>query len=287
MIPDFFNKITKTLNEERQTLVTKSELLQINIDNIDLTQEQRITKVLGHTNMDTLKSADIDTDKKKEQIETLIDTISLDAKDKKLLKRETESFINKTHGTQREESAIEIFEKRFDIKLDTSQKFYKKKIETNSSSEWYIGGKVDGLFIDPEDPQKSFIVEVKNRTKGFFSSLREYEKTQIQLYMYMLNLQYAKLVEKYNEKIRITLVYRDQIYIDQIMSYLDIFINAFENKFLNNQKLKSEYVCMNEDLKKITLRKLYLNDINIRLNEYILQTQENDSQDCMIDDATF
>ena len=39
---------------------------------------------------------------------------------------------------------------------------------------------------------------------------------------------------------------------------------------------------MNEDLKKITLRKLYLNDINTQLNNYILQQQED--QACDIDD---
>jgi hypothetical protein len=279
-----YNTVIKKLTQEKETVIDKKKEIEKNIDVIDLSQEQRITKILGNENVNVLKAADIETDNKKERIESLIDTMKLDDKEKKIIKRETESFINKTHGTHKEDSAIEIYEKRFNIKLDTSQTFYKTQIETKKESrfDWYIGGKVDGLYIDHVDPQKSHIIEVKNRTKGFFSTLREYEKTQVQLYLYMLDLKFAKLVEKYNEKIRITLIYRDDIYIEQILSYLQTFINAFEHKFLNIPTLKTQFVSMNEDLKKITLRKLYLNDINTQLNNYILQQQED--QACDIDD---
>ena len=97
---------------------------------------------------------------------------------KKNLIKETESFINKTHGTLKEESAIEIYEKKFNVKLNTNQEFYKCSLDNLDTSqfEWYIGGKVDGLYIDNNDRSKSYIVEVKNRTKGFFSTLRDYEK---------------------------------------------------------------------------------------------------------------
>ena len=41
--------------------------------------------------------------------------------------------------------------------------------------------------------------------------------------------------QKYNNNIRITLIYRDDNYINDILSYLNTFINNFENKFLNNE----------------------------------------------------
>jgi hypothetical protein len=281
-----FNETIKKLNVEKENLSQQQTSLQQKLDSITLTQEQRIGKILGNENLNVLKASNIETNDKKEKIDSLINTMELNEKDKKLIKKETESFINKTHGTQKEESAIEIYEKKFKVKLDTSQTFYKVQVKSCESSnfDWYIGGKVDGLYIDKEDPSKSYVIEVKNRTKGFFSTLREYEKTQIQLYLHILDLQFAKLVEKYNDKIRITFIYRDDTYIQHILMYLTSFISNFENKFLNNFELKEKFVCMDEDSKKILLKKLYLNDINALVNQHILEQEEDNNQNCMIDD---
>ena len=38
------------------------------------------------------------------------------------------------------------------------------------------------------------------------------------------------------------------------------------------------------DLKKVFLKKLYLNDITNRINEKILETTNSNSTDCLIDD---
>jgi hypothetical protein len=277
---------TGKLNDQKTNTLTEITNLNSRVNEIDLNQKQKLEKVLGKENIESIESKDIETDNKKENVSKIIDTMQISDIEKKHLIKETESFINKTHGTLKEESAIEIYEKKFNIKLNTSQEFYKYRLNISNTSqfEWYVGGKVDGLYIDKDDKSKSYIVEVKNRTRGFFSTLRDYEKTQIQLYMHILDISFSKLVEKYNNNIRITLIYRDDSYIKDILTYLEIFINNFESNFINNNEKQRDFVLSDNDRKKVFLKKLYLNDITHKTNMKILEMTNDNSTACLIDD---
>lgn len=279
-----FNKLEKSITE----LKTVNESLETKIDNIDLTQEQRLKKSIGEDNVRLVQSASIETDDKRDNITNVIKNLDISDQKKKVLLKESESFINKTHGTLKEDSAISIYERRFGIKLDTTQQFFKKQMKLKESSdfEWYIGGRVDGLYRDPDNNDNSYIIEVKNRTKGFFSSLRDYEKTQIHLYMYMLSIPVAKLVEKYKDQIRITVIHQDDDYLNDILTHLEIFINNFETRFLRKPEDKTKFVACNQVEKQNFIRKLYLNAINDSINKK-LQSQLPDDLDedaCLIDD---
>lgn len=277
---------TDALYEKKNECLKEISNLNTRVDEIDLNQQQKLERVLGKEKIQDLQSKQIETDDKRTDVNQIIKKMNISDIEKKSLTKETESFINKTHGTLKEESAIEIYEKRFGVKLNTSQEFYKNRlsISDNCLFDWYIGGKVDGLYIDPNDKSKSYIVEVKNRTKAFFSTLRDYEKTQIQLYMYMLDISFSKLVEKYKDKIRITLIYRDDEYIQDVLSYLDLFIDKFENNFYNQNNKKHEFILCDADLKKIFLKKLYLNDISNKINSKILDNISDAQNECLIDD---
>jgi hypothetical protein len=280
-----FNKLQREIDELKKS----GESLETRIDKIDLTQEQRLKKQLGDDNISLVKSESIETDDKRKNIIEAIKNLTISDEKKKVLLKESESFINKTHGTLKEDSAIEIYEKRFDVKLDTSQEFFKKQISTINSKnfDWYIGGRLDGLYIDKENPKNSYIIEVKNRTRGFFSTLRDYEKTQIHIYMYMLSIPVAKLVEKYKDKIRITVIHQDDDYLNDILEYLHIFANGFENKFLNDIDMKNKFVSSDESGKQIMIRKLYLNEINQVINKRLqkqLQDDLDDDDSCLIND---
>lgn len=279
-----FNKLQKQIDE----LTKSGENLETRIDNIDLTQEQRLKKQLGNDNISLVKSENVETDDKRKNITETIKNLSISDEKKRVLLKESESFINKTHGTLKEDSAIEIYEKRFDVKLDTSQQFFKKGITTinNTNFEWYIGGKVDGLYIDKENDKNSYIIEVKNRTRGFFSALRDYEKTQIHIYMYMLSIPVAKLVEKYQDKIRITVIYQDDDYLNDVLEYLHIFADCFENKFLNDIDMKNKFVSSDASGKQMIIRKLYLNEINQIVNKRLQKDLQDDLDDdsCLIND---
>lgn len=285
---DLENKtITKRQYTSKINVVVKNEKIKQDsikdivekIDNIKLTKSEQIEKTLGKEILNKITNNVTTTESKREEINLLIQNrTDLDEKDKNVLLKKTENVINTTHGILKENPVIEKYNNKFKVKLDTSQIYYKKHLKDN----YYIGGRLDGLYIDT-DPTKSYLVEVKNRTKGFFSSLRDYESVQIQLYMWLLDLNKSKLVENYNDKLRITEIYIDQEFINDILEYLDIFINNFENKFLNDYAIKESYINKNENDKKIFINKLYLSEIQIKKNgKYEERIVSNDS--CFIDD---
>jgi hypothetical protein len=258
------------------------------VDNIKLTKTEQVAKALGKDAVSKIQNADIDTNVKREVTNKLIeDRDDLSEESKRKLLKKTENIINTTHGTLKEDSAIAQFESKFKVKLDTSQEYYKRKITFNQSNyDWYIGGKLDGIYIDNMNPKNSYLVEVKNRTKGFFSSLRDYEKCQIQLYMWIMNLDQARLVEQHNKKIKVTIVYRDDDFLEDIIESLEIFAKNVENKFLNNMKAKKDYLNKTDNEKNIFISKLYLSEISVYLNKKNERKiiEKEASEDCMLDD---
>lgn len=273
--------------EDKVKVATRNKESVINcIDSISLNQKQRLGKTIGDSVVSGVESENVSTDTKRQQVSTAIENLTLDEKAKSELRKEADSFINKTHGTLEETNAIAMFEKKFKVKLDTSQQYYKRKFKATPKFEWFIGGKVDGLYVDPINHENSYIVEVKNRTRGFFSTLRPYEKTQIQLYMWILDIDKAKLVEKYQSKLRITDIYRDETYTTDILDYLDIFLFNYENGFLCEPDKKLEYIGCDKQKKEVFLKKLYLNDIyKCERRKLKARVQASEDSDTDSDDA--
>jgi hypothetical protein len=101
----------------------------------------------------------------------------------------------------------------------------------------------------------------------------------------MLNLQKAKLVEKLNDKIRVTDVLRDNDYISLIIKSLEIFLVNFERNFLANEDAKSRYVTLSNDEKKQFLRQLYIKDVlSYKLSLFESEPSRDGEGECMIDD---
>jgi hypothetical protein len=269
----------------------KKELETVNekID-INLSKSERVEKTLGAAFQidikETIKdqSKDIETIKKEtlEKIEKL--TIS-DTKKTELI-NDTETIINTNHGIIREDDAIKMFETKYKVKLDTSQQYNKRLFHTDINAEWIIGGKVDGLYRSNENRTDDYVVEVKNRAKCFFNSLRDYEKTQIQLYMWILNLNQARLVEKYKDKIKITQIFRDEDYIQDVLDYLKMFVDSFDKFLKSNKTNKTKFVEASKMEKELMLKKMYLTKIEHERNDRIEKRYiEKEGEDaCLIDD---
>jgi hypothetical protein len=277
----------KELDNQFQETKNMISNLESKIDSIDLTHHQQMEKIVGSTMMESIQSASIDTNDKRIMLNTKVDTLDLDETQKDKLKKSAESYINKTHGTLKEDSAISMYENKFGVKLDTSQQFnkvYLYELSIESNYDWFLCGKVDGLYLNHVNPEESYIVEVKNRTKSFFSTLRDYEKTQIQLYMFMLNYNNTKLVEKYKDSLRITSIYKDDEYSNDVINYLQIFVKNFETRFLNSESCKIEFFEKTDDEKRAYLKKLYLNDITKYINSKLEKEVISENDNCMIDD---
>lgn len=255
------NKITKQEFDSKisYTSETKQKITQ-DIDNIEdklLNNNQKLLKVVGSDIMTQLHNTNLSNENKQELLQTKLK--NLDIKDNTLIKQGT-SIINTNHGTHYENNAIKLFEKKFKVTLDTSQHYYSKSF-FKRDYEWHFGGKVDGLYIDKFDTKKSYIVEVKNRIKSFFNTVRDYEKTQIILYMELLNIPRAKLVEHFNSKLRITDMYIDKDYSKDIFKKLELFIVLFE-EFLKNHDLQKEFIMKTDFCKRNFIQLNFFNKLN-------------------------
>ena len=57
-------------------------------------------------------------------------------------------------------------------------------------------------YIDGFDTKTGTLIELKHRSRGLFNELREYERVQCFVYMKMLRVKQAKLVETYGDEQR-------------------------------------------------------------------------------------
>lgn len=284
-----YNKLLKEIETKSLSITNEIDNITSKVESISLSQSEKIEKALGQDIINTITSSSKETKDKRHITNETIDNLEKQGKIKKEQKEEllkqTESLINKTHGTLKEESAIKIFENEYKVILDTSQQYYKFKITSTDNYTWFIGGKMDGIYIDTNDSNNNYVVEIKNRTKGFFSQLRDYEKTQIQLYLLLTGFKNAKLVEKYNSKIRTTNIEIEQRYINDVLDFLLIFIKQ-TTSFWKDSNTKMKYLGMTENEKKKFLNTLYLNEIEkLRRHKTEIQIIENQNeQDCLLSD---
>ena len=264
---------TRKLENEIKDMKVKIEDCQDKINDISLTDRERLEQVVDTKIMDLIKDQNTETDIKRQVISNQLE----DQRDKvtereyKKLNKIADSYINKTHGTLKEDSAIQIYETRYSVTLDTSQSYHKKFLYETENRYWYLGGRVDGLTDE-------YVIEVKNRVKGFFSRLRPYEKTQIQIYMHILGMDQARLVEKLGNDIKVTQIYRDQEYIDWILKALKVFIDRFEDQFMKNNYERIRYVNKTDDEKRLYLNELYLDEIQR------IDAESLDSVECVLED---
>ena len=107
--------------------------------------------------------------------------------------------------------------------------------------------------MDGIDEENKIIIEVKNRTRCFFNSVRDYEMTQIQIYMYLKDYDNSILVEKLNNKIKKTSIKYNE---NTTLFELQQFIREFD-MFMNSDELKKEYVLNNHDEKNNILNNLF------------------------------
>jgi len=97
------------------------------------------------------------------------------------------------HGIKTEEK-VEL-----DGEIVTDDTFYKIPLCTIEGTEYILCGRIDRVEIKPDGTLK--LIEIKNRTKGLFHKLRDYENIQVQVYLQM-NARWASaaLVEQYNDQ---------------------------------------------------------------------------------------
>lgn len=151
-------------------------------------------------------------------------------------------------GTRNETNAVQIYEGLTNNPVTTLTKYFHDDIfiieETpNHPDIWSIGGKVDGMFKHPNGSDA--VLEIKNRMKGLFNELRDYEKIQCYAYMFMLDLKCVHLAECHKQadgesKMNIIeIVWDDDFWFNQVVNKLSEFVDDFY-EFLKNPSRKLE-----------------------------------------------
>jgi hypothetical protein len=134
--------------------------------------------------------------------------VTLTAEDRSKIVEHLRSRCYTTHGTRSEDKTAVKVEADTGATLVRDNAFYNLTVLEIDDVQYVITGKVDRIEVGADGSRT--LVEIKNRTRGFFRSLRDYENVQVQVYLQMLGLTKAKLIEQYNSATNTIEVDRDE-----------------------------------------------------------------------------
>ena len=131
------------------------------------------------------------------------------------------------HGTRNEKKTAKF--DKMSASLVEDETFYKYDICVIEGTLYQIVGRLDRIQNN-EDGSRT-LVEIKNRTKGLFNRVRDYEEVQCQTYLQMLeDIEYCRLVETYNGESKSYLIQKDYPkWKDEILPKLNNFCEHFHS----------------------------------------------------------
>ena len=148
---------------------------------------------------------------------------SLSKEDKVCITDHIRSKVYTNHGTRSEDKTADLSED--DLQVDNT--FYKYPVITIGDTVYTIVGRIDRYYVD--DDGNKVLVEIKNRTKGLFKRVRDYEGIQVQTYMAMTGMTKAKLVEQYNDEVMSHDVVKDDLWWAEIIKSLEGFCRTLHH----------------------------------------------------------
>jgi len=154
-----------------------------------------------------------------------IEHSGLSAEDMVIAKDHLRKTLYTNHGTRNEYKTADADK----AKLVEDDTFYTHDICTIEGTLYQIVGRIDRLQMN-EDGSRT-LVEIKNRAKGLFNRVRDYEEVQCQTYLQMLgDIKYCRLVEQFNDERRGYLIEKnDEKWKDEILPKLQNFCELFHS----------------------------------------------------------
>lgn len=140
--------------------------------------------------------------------EAINSDLKLNAEQKTEMVEHVRSRIYTTHGTRSEDKTSEKVTVDTGVKLVRDNSFYYLDVCTIDGVNFSICGKIDR--IEEREDGSRVLVEIKNRTNRLFNRVVEYEFIQVQVYLQMLGLVHARIVEQYNNQVKSHDVMRDE-----------------------------------------------------------------------------
>lgn len=114
---------------------------------------------------------------------------SLAIQDKAMMMALIKSATNTMHGVSHEGNGLELFTKASGIKVTDTQASMNLVFHEDDKYIWEINGRIDGLT------DNNRLVEIKNRQKALFNTVRDYEMCQIQTYLHHKRMDIGYLCE--------------------------------------------------------------------------------------------
>ena len=154
-----------------------------------------------------------------------IEHSGLSAEDMIIAKDHLRKTLYTNHGTRNEYKTADADK----AKLVEDDTFYTHDICTIEGTLYQIVGRIDRLQMN-EDGSRT-LVEIKNRAKGLFNRVRDYEEVQCQTYLQMLgDIKYCRLVEQFNDERKGYLIEKnDEKWKGEILPKLQNFCELFHS----------------------------------------------------------
>jgi hypothetical protein len=246
--PEDYQSILEYMKKKKKTVVREETYSQCirriaKENNIDIGKE--VGECLLTKNTEQL------TQNKLKVMEKIKD--KLPEKSKKEFTESFNSLTNTQFGIRFENKGIELYQQETGNSVEIDRRYHKEVIfevpsesvssNCNDSNDngidmWHIGGKLDGISKDKDNTK--FVLEIKNRVNNLFYKLRDYEKVQCYVYMYLLGIEKTHLVEtlksQENRKINIIEVIYEEKYWDFIMEKTMLFIEDFYDFILDKKR---------------------------------------------------
>lgn len=223
---DIFNVLWKKYSRKTYVNETKREAAQKIINAVPI-----IKDILKETIIQKPKDSNEVNEVIKKATEKIKNTELPDEDKSKIIEHFKEKVCT-TYGTKNENNTACKIENECKIVLKRDFKIYTKKILEIGKYIYVISGIIDR--IEKNEDGKDILIEIKNRKNRLSFKLQDKDYVQVQIYLQMLNIDNAKLIEQYNDETKIFLIEKDDEYWkNEIEPQLVVFCNKFYNEVLN------------------------------------------------------
>ena len=139
----------------------------------------------------------------------------------KCLEGSVKQDLQMRRGNIKEDRNLDKTQQKRNITIDSrNAQMYEKElyVDPNKQFNVILRGKIDGM-------NDEYLVETKNRTKRLFNMIPDYEKVQLNAYMFMTGKEKALHIECYNEDQNSVEYDFDKLFWDDCLSKIMSFVN--------------------------------------------------------------
>lgn len=211
--PETFKGLTRR-DKEQQALRASPVAQEVlaRVSNITARDSSDVQSIMTSVNESIAHDANLTTEQKSEVLDHI------------------RSRVYTSHGTRSEDKTSDKVEAEEGARLVRDNSFYNLDVCELGDFKFVIVGKIDRIEERPDGSR--VLVEIKNRTNRLFKQVVEYEMVQVQVYLQMMGLTKARLVEQYNSQVLSHDITRDEeMWSNTIVPRLEEFCNELYECF--------------------------------------------------------